>query len=157
MISKVLWDPEIPPHASIGKLDIIPNIANVIPGKATFTLDIRHPESDSIENFCQRILEQYSVISEQKDIQFEYIQYMDTTSVEMHKELTDMLLSICEEHNMSYHIMDSGAGHDAQIFAPHCPSALLFVPSKGCQPLSERIHRTFRAHSWYTGADFCPV
>jgi N-carbamoyl-L-amino-acid hydrolase len=27
--------------------------------------------------------------------------------------------------------MPSGAGHDAQMFAPHCPTGMIFVPSKG--------------------------
>jgi N-carbamoyl-L-amino-acid hydrolase len=27
--------------------------------------------------------------------------------------------------------MPSGAGHDAQIFAPHMPAAMMFVPSIG--------------------------
>jgi N-carbamoyl-L-amino-acid hydrolase len=27
--------------------------------------------------------------------------------------------------------MPSGAGHDAQMFAPNCPTAMIFVPSKG--------------------------
>ncbi|MCB1753477.1 MAG: M20/M25/M40 family metallo-hydrolase, partial [Gammaproteobacteria bacterium] len=25
----------------------------------------------------------------------------------------------------------SGAGHDAQMFAPNCPTAMIFVPSQG--------------------------
>lgn len=27
--------------------------------------------------------------------------------------------------------MVSGAGHDAQLFAPRCPAAMIFVPSRG--------------------------
>jgi N-carbamoyl-L-amino-acid hydrolase len=27
--------------------------------------------------------------------------------------------------------MPSGAGHDAQMFAPNCPTAMVFVPSVG--------------------------
>jgi beta-ureidopropionase / N-carbamoyl-L-amino-acid hydrolase len=27
--------------------------------------------------------------------------------------------------------MPSGAGHDAQMFAPNCPTAMVFVPSRG--------------------------
>ena len=27
--------------------------------------------------------------------------------------------------------MPSGAGHDAQMFAPLCPTAMIFVPSQG--------------------------
>jgi N-carbamoyl-L-amino-acid hydrolase len=30
-----------------------------------------------------------------------------------------------------YRVMPSGAGHDAQIIAPHIPSAMMFVPSIG--------------------------
>ena len=26
--------------------------------------------------------------------------------------------------------MPSGAGHDAQMFAPNCPTAMIFVPSR---------------------------
>ena len=27
--------------------------------------------------------------------------------------------------------LPSGAGHDAQMFAPNCPTAMVFVPSRG--------------------------
>jgi len=27
-------------------------------------------------------------------------------------------------------LMPSGAGHDAQMFAPNCPTAMIFVPSR---------------------------
>ena len=34
--------------------------------------------------------------------------------------------------NMGYRVksLPSGAGHDAQMFAPNCPTAMIFVPSR---------------------------
>ena len=32
-------------------------------------------------------------------------------------------------NNLSTNRIFSGAGHDAQMFAPHCPTAMIFVPS----------------------------
>ena len=36
-----------------------------------------------------------------------------------------------QEQGHSVKRMPSGAGHDAQMFAPNCPSAMIFVPSRG--------------------------
>jgi len=35
-----------------------------------------------------------------------------------------------KKNGMSTKRMFSGAGHDAQMFAPHCPTAMIFVPSQ---------------------------
>jgi N-carbamoyl-L-amino-acid hydrolase len=37
--------------------------------------------------------------------------------------------------------MTSGAGHDAQMMARLCPTAMIFVPSVGHQPQPGRAHR----------------
>lgn len=49
--------------------------------------------------------------------------------VPMNAELVAALTRLCETEQLNYRIMHSGAGHDAQIFAPRVPTCMIFVPS----------------------------
>ncbi|MNI70731.1 Allantoate amidohydrolase [compost metagenome] len=48
----------------------------------------------------------------------------------MNQALCGALEQICLEQGRSFRRMVSGAGHDAQLFAPKCPAAMIFVPSR---------------------------
>ncbi len=44
-------------------------------------------------------------------------------------DLVATLTELCESEKLNYRVMHSGAGHDAQIFAPHVPTCMIFIPS----------------------------
>jgi N-carbamoyl-L-amino-acid hydrolase len=46
-----------------------------------------------------------------------------------HPQVIDIVERISASHSPSVVRMPSGAGHDAQMFARVCPSAMVFVPS----------------------------
>jgi N-carbamoyl-L-amino-acid hydrolase len=50
----------------------------------------------------------------------------------------DRIGTAADTLGLSWRTMPSGAGHDAQMFAPNCPSAMIFVPSQG--GISHNIH-----------------
>ena len=45
-------------------------------------------------------------------------------------ELVDSVVKVSKSLGLSVQQMTSGAGHDAQMFARICPTAMIFVPSK---------------------------
>ncbi|UUZ81998.1 hydantoinase/carbamoylase family amidase [Paenibacillus sp. P26] len=45
-----------PMVATVGRIEVEPNVANVIPGKVTFTADIRHPERGGAEVLLRTVL-----------------------------------------------------------------------------------------------------
>ena len=47
--------------------------------------------------------------------------------------------------------MPSGAGHDAQMFAPHCPTGMIFVPSAG--GISHNVREHTAPDDLIAGAD----
>jgi N-carbamoyl-L-amino-acid hydrolase len=47
--------------------------------------------------------------------------------------------------------MPSGAGHDAQMFAPNCPTAMIFVPSR--DGISHNVAEFTEAEHIRAGAD----
>lgn len=50
---------------------------------------------------------------------------------QMDNKLNEIIQNICTSSAISFYRMNSGAGHDAQLFARVCPTTILFVPSQG--------------------------
>ncbi|WP_051330881.1 allantoate deiminase [Aneurinibacillus terranovensis] len=115
--------------ATVGKIEMEPNVSNVIPGKATFTLDIRHPQGDVLDAFCAEAIESCYAIARNRGLQVKVEKHMDARPVEMDESLISRVKEICRHQDLPYKLMPSGAGHDAQIMAPHHPTSLIFVPS----------------------------
>ena len=43
--------------ATVGKIEVTPNVVNVVPGNTLFTLDIRHTEKDALVQFTEEVYE----------------------------------------------------------------------------------------------------
>ena len=116
---------------TVGKIDVHPNLINVIPARVTLTLDVRNTDEDTlqdaeqlIDTFCFQIEQDEGVsISKRTLARFEPVTFDDRVVeiVERHAARVDDRVKR----------MPSGAGHDAQMFARICPTAMIFVPSRG--------------------------
>ncbi|WP_409227336.1 allantoate deiminase [Gudongella sp. SC589] len=115
--------------ATAGKLELVPNTSNVVPGKATFTLDIRHIDKNIMGKYIDEIMAMMKRISKEMNLELEVEKYMDGEPVQMDKNLVEVIRNQCEEKGMNFRMMHSGAGHDAQVMALKVPTALIFVPS----------------------------
>ncbi len=115
---------------TVGKIDLHPNLVNVVASRATLTVDLRNTSGeilreaeDYLEEFCKEIASKENVVITSKSLaRFE--------PVEFSEELVNEISSIASGLGLSTQRMTSGAGHDAQILARVCPSAMIFVPSK---------------------------
>ncbi|OMD39242.1 Zn-dependent hydrolase [Paenibacillus odorifer] len=116
--------------ATSGKLEVHPNTPNVIPGEVLFTLDIRHIEEDDLECFCAKLFSRYYEITAERGVTLEVTPVLHTLPAPMDTKFSTALENICRQQGKTYRTMVSGAGHDAQLFAPRCPTAMIFVPSR---------------------------
>lgn len=116
--------------STIGSIEFEPNIINVIPSKSIFTVDVRSPfENDLIdaENHLNKLLDEIRksgdfIISVDKLARFEPVVF--DSSLVKSIEIASTNRGFISKR------MTSGAGHDAQMIARICPSAMIFVPSK---------------------------
>ncbi|MBW7457281.1 M20 family metallo-hydrolase, partial [Paenibacillus sepulcri] len=120
--------------ATVGKIEAVPNTSNVIAGKVTFTLDIRHPGEAELGSFCGAVLTRFDEIAHIRGLSMDCRKSLDVAPARMDHGLSHRLEQICQAKSLSYRRMVSGAGHDAQVFQRYCPTALLFVPS--CRGIS---------------------
>lgn len=115
--------------ATVGVLELKPNLINVISNFALFTVDLRNPSEDALQK-AELALEEYiSAQAQAHGLSIEKKILARFPPVHFHTQLVNSIEEIAKKNALSTKRLFSGAGHDAQMFAPHCPTAMIFVPS----------------------------
>jgi N-carbamoyl-L-amino-acid hydrolase len=115
--------------ATVGRCEFHPNLVNVIAATATMTIDLRNTDEGLLvaaeakfHEFCDRVAQAEGVTIERRSLaRFEPVQFDPT--------MIDLVESTAQRLGHSTRRMPSGAGHDAQMLARVCPTAMIFVPS----------------------------
>ena len=114
---------------TVGKIDLHPNLTNVVASRATLTLDVRNTDETILQTaeaeiavFCTALAEREQVtITRRVLVRFEPVIF--------HDRVIEIVESTARSRGDSVQRMASGAGHDAQMLARMCPSGMIFVPS----------------------------
>lgn len=119
-----------PSTATVGELVVRPGSSNVVPDFVQFTVDIRSSAAESIRDIVSGIMKNAEKVKDGGlEVKVEVL--TDESPVWLNRALIKENEKICKDAGYSYCLMNSGAGHDTQVIAPHIPSALLFVPCVG--------------------------
>ena len=116
--------------ATIGKVEISPGAANVVPGRVAFSLDVRDTDKrvlDELRNAFRRAL---SAIARRHDVMFEFNVLSEIQPVKCDAGLIEEIKSVAEKLEIPALQMASGAAHDTQFMATITRAAMVFVPSK---------------------------
>lgn len=117
--------------ATVGKLNVEPNGVNVIPGRVTFTIDIRDIDEQKISALESSILEQLQKVAERRNITVTSKVLQRVKPAKTAPMLQQQLASSIEKYGVQPYSLISGAGHDAMNMANVAPIGMLFVRSKG--------------------------
>ncbi|OWV81798.1 Zn-dependent hydrolase [Rhizobium sp. R634] len=120
-----------PTVATVGCMNFEPNAINVIPSRATFTVDLRDPDEDRLreeEAALASFLESLSA-EEQVGISVERLARFEP--VKFDQGIVELIENSARNRGLACRRMTSGAGHDAQMIARIAPSAMIVVPSAG--------------------------
>ncbi|GIO25000.1 Zn-dependent hydrolase [Oceanobacillus sp. J11TS1] len=114
---------------TVGKHEVFPNGANVIPDKVVFSVDIRSSKEMHVKNVIKKVKD-LIVSYETDDIQTTVEQPLYMQPKELNQEIRSILKASCERLDISFLTMHSGAGHDAMVLSDITDVGLIFVPSK---------------------------
>ena len=114
---------------TVGKVDLHPNLTNVVPSRAVLTLDVRNTDEAilqkaeaEIADFCRELADREQVTITRRSLaRFEPVVFDD--------RVVDIVESAARSRGNTVQRMPSGAGHDAQMIARMAPTAMIFVPS----------------------------
>lgn len=124
--AKAYGDPLV---TTVGKMEVFPNVVNVVPGKVKFTIDIRHTDQNTLAEFSETVRHTLADVASENEVEFSLDMYMNEKPVPMDVDMVNMIQDTCSENGLNFKVMHSGAGHDAQLMAQHVPTAMFFVPS----------------------------
>ena len=111
---------------TIGKFQILPGAAAVVPSHVRFSIDFRHPDDavlttlgDRIGPICQSAVRQCDV---------RVAEVFRTSPTEFDAVVPGAVEQAAQRNNFPYKCMPSGASHDALNLVAFCPTGMLFVP-----------------------------
>ncbi|MEW6243493.1 MAG: M20 family metallo-hydrolase [Bacillota bacterium] len=118
-------------RATVGMINVTPGSSNVVPSECQFSLDVRALYdadlirlSETIEAEVRRISQETGCAGTVKWLYKEPPVGMDYRMLELAAEVADRM-------QLPYRVMESGAGHDAQIISRLAPSLIVFIPCVG--------------------------
>ncbi|KPJ93357.1 MAG: allantoate amidohydrolase [Gammaproteobacteria bacterium SG8_15] len=116
--------------ATIGRVELKPGAANVVPGMVEFSLEVRDTEQRVLDELKGAFRRALSAIARRRDIMFEFAVLSEIAPVKCDMGLVKELKEVAEELKIPALQMASGAAHDTQIIAAITRAAMVFVPSK---------------------------
>jgi N-carbamoyl-L-amino-acid hydrolase len=114
---------------TVGKIDIHPNLTNVVAAKATITLDVRNTEDILLQKAESQIADFLVELAKSEGVKITTRQLVRFEPVIFDERVINCVEQIAKTQGNTVQRMPSGAGHDAQMLARVCPSGMIFVPS----------------------------
>lgn len=116
---------------TVGKVAVEPDAYNVIPGLATFGLELRDLDDAKILRLYQRILAECRRIAALNGTSLTSTETLTITPALTDPAIRGVIADVAQEMGLRTLRLPSGAGHDAQEMARLGPVGMIFVPSVG--------------------------
>jgi len=111
---------------TIGRFEVLPNAPSVVASKVVFSIDLRHPDSDTLRALSARI----GPICEahQGPCKARVQRLSAADSLHFPETLRARARAVADRLGIAHRDLPSAAGHDARYLHAVTPSAMLFVP-----------------------------
>jgi len=126
--------------ATAGCVAFEPNLINVIARKAVLSVDLRDPDEARLQAAERRLHAFLGEISAAEGVRIASERLVRFPPVRFDAGLVEEIEASAGRLGLSHRRMSSGAGHDAQMIARLCPTAMIFVPSRGGISHNPREH-----------------
>jgi N-carbamoyl-L-amino-acid hydrolase len=126
--------------ATVGQLALHPGLVNVVPGRATLTVDLRHTNAAVLDSALAELDAWLQALAAGHGQRIGCRALADSPPVRFDARLVELIEDRARARGLSVCRMTSGAGHDAQMIARIAPAAMIFVPSAAGLSHNPREH-----------------
>ena len=113
--------------ATIGQLNVPSGSINVVPGRCTFSLDLRAPTNEQRDALARDVLAELAAICERRGVRHTLEETMRAAAAPSAPALQQRWEAAVRAQGLPVFHMPSGAGHDAMKLHEVMPQAMLFV------------------------------
>lgn len=118
-----------PAVLTTGKWEVVPGGANIVPGRVQFSVDLRHPDADVLRRLSGQVATVCREIAAARGLGVQVEEEKYAAPAPLDPDLQERVAAAARRCGATCRSLVSGAGHDSQIWAPHVPTGMIFVPS----------------------------
>lgn len=117
--------------ATVGRIQALPGAPNVIPGEVILSLEIRDLEAQKMQQVFDLVAAEAEKIAASRETPIRFAE-LDVAAPPAltDRQMQRVIAAAAEDLGLSFKMMPSGAGHDAQDMAHIAPTGMIFVPSQ---------------------------
>lgn len=130
--------------ATIGRVELFPGAANVVPGKAVFALEFRDLNERVLDDLSEAFQRTLSALARRRGLMFSYEVLSVLAPVACDGVVQSIIKRTAKNLGLETKKMPSGAAHDTQQMARIARTGMIFVPSK-----SGRSHSAAEWTDWH--------
>jgi beta-ureidopropionase / N-carbamoyl-L-amino-acid hydrolase len=128
LVDEIAWGHAPLAVGAIGHCDVYPNSRNIIPGKAVFTIDFRHPDKAVIAEMEAELRAGAKKIADAIGLEMEIEQVGGFDPVTFDEGCVTAIRDAAKRLGYSHRDLVSGAGHDACWISRVAPTAMVMCP-----------------------------
>jgi N-carbamoyl-L-amino-acid hydrolase len=114
---------------TMGSVTLHPNLINVIAARAKLTADLRNTDEAALQEAERRLAEFLAQLALDEGVSVATRRLARFEPVRFDERMVRRIEAVAARLGHTCRRMTSGAGHDAQMLARVCPSAMIFTPS----------------------------
>jgi N-carbamoyl-L-amino-acid hydrolase len=115
---------------TVGRVEVSPNSGGTIAGQVRFNVDLRHPETATLERTEGEIRQLLQRLAGARSLGLGVRRVLARPPVAFDPELVDQVRAAARRLGHGTREIVSGAGHDAMNIAGVAPSAMILVPCR---------------------------
>ncbi|MDQ2759280.1 MAG: M20 family metallo-hydrolase [Actinomycetota bacterium] len=116
---------------TVGVLRVSPGAVNVVPGEVQMDIDIRDSDITARTAVVDELLAKLEDIAQCRNLELEISTIARDVPATCSPRVVDAVRLACEELELPFLEMTSGAYHDAMVLGTILPMGMIFVPSTG--------------------------
>lgn len=116
--------------ATIGRVELSPGAANVVPGRADFLLEVRDTDERLLQALYHAFRRTLSSIARRRGLMFEFEVLSEIAPVRCDPGIVNTIADVARTQGVEALRMPSGAAHDTQMMAGMTRAGMIFVPSQ---------------------------
>ncbi len=119
------------PVGTVGKLQLWPNAANVVPGQVELSVDLRDLSLEVLSELVEDLESRLRSISRASGCPITLLPQFSVDPTPAHLSVTEAITASAQTLGLSCSALPSRASHDSQEMGRRWPMGMIFVPSRG--------------------------
>ena len=115
-------------RSTIGVMRVSPNSRNVIPGSVYFSVDLRHPDAETLAAMTAEAQRQAETLAAERGLEITFEEIWHSPPIKFAADCVGAVQSAAESLGYANQPITSGAGHDAVYVSRVAPTGMIFIP-----------------------------